>query len=110
MRKNLIIAGTLTSVCMNFPTLSALNEGYNVYTVVDASGNWCELATQITLTRVTQAGAIPTDTLSIISEILNNWNSPEGEDIAKVFGEHIMPRYGALMESYQSTYDDANNK
>ena len=38
-RKTLIIAGTLTSVCMTFPAVSARKEGYNVYCVVDASGN-----------------------------------------------------------------------
>ncbi|WP_212031135.1 isochorismatase family protein [Cytobacillus depressus] len=43
-KKTLIIAGTLTSVCMAFPTLSALAAGYKVYTVVDASGNWSKLA------------------------------------------------------------------
>src|SRR4029453_13107429 len=39
-RKTLIIAGTLTSVCMAFPTLSALAAGYKVFCVIDASGNW----------------------------------------------------------------------
>ena len=42
-RKTLIIAGTLTSVCMTFPAVSARKEGYNVYCVVDASGNWNEV-------------------------------------------------------------------
>ena len=58
-RKTLIIAGTLTSVCMAFPTLSALAAGYKVFNVVDASGNFSSMATDITLARVVQAGAIP---------------------------------------------------
>src|SRR5688500_5942188 len=52
-RKTLLIAGTLTSVCMSFPTLSALTAGYKVFTIVDASGNWSKMATDITLARVT---------------------------------------------------------
>ena len=56
-RKTLIIAGTLTSVCMAFPTLSALDAGYKVFNVVDASGNFSSMATDITLARVVQAGA-----------------------------------------------------
>ena len=44
-RKTLIIAGTLTSVCMAFPTLSAVAAGYKVFSVVDASGNWSSMAT-----------------------------------------------------------------
>jgi nicotinamidase-related amidase len=38
-RKTLLIAGTLTSVCMSFPTLSALVAGYKVFCIIDASGN-----------------------------------------------------------------------
>src|SRR6478735_1002233 len=61
-RKTLIIAGTLTSVCMAFPTLSALAAGYKVFCVIDASGNWSKMATDLTIARVTQAGAFPIDT------------------------------------------------
>jgi nicotinamidase-related amidase len=50
-RKTLIIAGTLTSVCMAFPALSAIVAGYKVFCVVDASGNWSKMATDITLMR-----------------------------------------------------------
>ena len=38
-RKTLLIAATLTSVCLSFPTLSALAAGYRVFTIIDASGN-----------------------------------------------------------------------
>src|SRR5213083_3826327 len=48
-RKTLLIAGTLTSVCMAFPTLSALADGYTVFTMIDASGNWSQMATDLTL-------------------------------------------------------------
>ncbi|WP_106769683.1 hydrolase [Paenibacillus faecalis] len=104
-KKTLIIAGTLTSVCMAFPTLSALAAGYKVYTVVDASGNWSKMATDITLARVVQAGAIPTDTLALISEIQGTWNRPDAEEFAKIFSE-IMPHYGLLIESFQKAYSE----
>lgn len=55
-RKTLIIAGTLTSVCMAFPAVSAVQEGYKVYCVVDASGNWSKIANDTTIARVAQAG------------------------------------------------------
>jgi hypothetical protein len=48
-RKTLLIAGTLTSVCMAFPALSALVAGYKVFTIVDASGNWSKMATDVTM-------------------------------------------------------------
>ncbi|SUI85658.1 Isochorismatase family [Serratia marcescens] len=42
-RKQLIIAGVVTEVCVAFPALSALNEGFEVFVVTDASGTFNEL-------------------------------------------------------------------
>jgi nicotinamidase-related amidase len=99
-RKILIIAGTLTSVCMTFPTLSALVNGYKVFTVIDASGNWSKMATEITLARVTQAGAIPIDTYAVLAELMKTWNRPDAMDFAKIMIDHLVPPYQALVESY----------
>lgn len=104
-KKTLIIAGTLTSVCMAFPTLSALAEGYKVYAVVDASGNWSKMATDITLARVVQAGAIPIDTLAVISEIQQTWNRSDAGEFAAIFAE-LMPNYGLLIESFQRAFSE----
>lgn len=99
-RKTLLIAGTLTSVCMAFPTLSALAAGYKVFTIVDASGNWSKMATDLTLARVVQAGAMPIDTYAVLAELMSTWNRPDAMDFAAVMVEHIVPPYRALMESY----------
>jgi len=99
-RKTLIIAGTLTSVCMAFPAVSAVQAGYKAYCVVDASGNWSKLATDTTIARVTQAGAIPTDTFAIVAELMQTWNRSEGSRFAEIISEHICPEYKCLMESY----------
>ncbi|WP_241585863.1 isochorismatase family protein [Rosenbergiella epipactidis] len=99
-RKTLIIAGTLTSVCMAFPAVSAIQEGYNVYCVVDASGNWSKMATDITIARVAQAGAIPTDTFAIVAELMRTWNRAEGSRFAEILSEHVCPEYKCLMESF----------
>ena len=99
-RKTLIIAGTLTSVCMSFPALSALTQGYKVFCVVDASGNWSQMATDLTVARITQAGAMPTDTFAVLAEIMSTWNRADAYDFADVMVQHILPPYQALMESY----------
>lgn len=99
-RKTLLIAGTLTSVCMAFPTLSALAAGYKVFTVVDASGNWSKMATDLTIARVTQAGAIPIDTYAVLAELMSTWNRHNAMDFAQVMIDHIVPPYRALIESY----------
>jgi nicotinamidase-related amidase len=99
-RKTLLIAGTLTSVCMAFPTLSALVAGYKVFCVVDASGNWSKMATDLTLARVVQAGAMPIDTYAVLAELMSTWNRPDAMDFAGVMVDHIVPPYRALIESY----------
>jgi nicotinamidase-related amidase len=99
-RKTLIIAGTLTSVCMAFPAVSAIAAGYKAYCVVDASGNWSKLATDTTIARVAQAGAVPTDTFAIVAELMQTWNRPEGSQFARILSDHVCPEYKCLMESY----------
>jgi nicotinamidase-related amidase len=99
-RKTIIIAGTLTSVCMAFPAVSAVQAGYKAYCVVDASGNWSKLATDTTIARVVQAGAIPTDTFAIVAELMQTWNRPEGSRFAEILADHVCPEYKCLMESF----------
>jgi nicotinamidase-related amidase len=99
-RKTLLIAGTLTSVCMAFPTLSALVAGYKVFCIVDASGNWSQMATDLTVARITQAGAIPIDTYAVLAEIMSTWNRPDAMDFAQIMVDHIAPPYRALIESF----------
>lgn len=99
-RKTLLIAGTLTSVCMAFPTLSALAAGYKVFDIIDASGNWSKMATDITLARVVQAGAYPIDTFAAIGELMGTWNRPDAMEFAALMSDHIVPHYRLLFESY----------
>jgi hypothetical protein len=100
-RKTLLMAGTLTSICMAFPALSALVAGYKVFTIIDASGNWSKMATDITIARVARAGAVPIDTYAVLCELMSTWNRPDAMDFAAIMVDHIVPPYRALMESYE---------
>jgi nicotinamidase-related amidase len=99
-RKTLLIAGTLTSVCMAFPTLSALVAGYKVFCIIDASGNWSKMATDITMARIVQAGAIPIDTYAVLAELMSTWNRPDAMEFAQIMIDDVVPPYKALFESY----------
>jgi nicotinamidase-related amidase len=99
-RRTLLMAGTLTSVCMAFPALSAVEAGYKVFCIIDASGNWSRMATDLTLARVVQAGAMPIDTFAVLAELQSTWNRPDAMEFAAIFADHIIPGYRALMESY----------
>jgi nicotinamidase-related amidase len=100
-RNTLVMTGTLTSVCLAFPAVCAVQAGYRVYAVVDASGNWSKMATDLTIARLAQAGVIPVDTFAVIGELQRTWNRPEAADFANLFGEHVIPNYKLLMESHQ---------
>ncbi|AUH64373.1 hydrolase [Paracoccus zhejiangensis] len=98
-RKTLIIAGTITSVCMAFPAISAIAEGYKVFVVIDASGTYSKMAEEITLARVVQAGAVPMDTAAVASEIQKTWHRDDAEKWAEIYTK-IFPEYQLLIESY----------
>lgn len=102
-RKTLVIAGTLTSVCLAFPAVCAVAAGYKVYAVVDASGNWSKMATDLTIARLAQAGAVPVDTFAILCELQHTWNRPDAMEFANLYGEYVIPDYRLLMESYEKS-------
>lgn len=100
-RKTLLIAGTLTSVCMAFPALSAITNGYKVFAIIDASGNWSKMATDITVARMSQAGVVPIDTFAVLGELMSTWNRPDAMEFAAIMADDIVFPYRELMESYE---------
>ncbi|MCC7182337.1 MAG: hydrolase [Rhodocyclaceae bacterium] len=98
-RKTLIIAGTITSVCMAFPAISAVADGFKVFVVVDASGTYSKMAQEITLARVVQAGVVPMDTAAVASELQRTWNRDDAMQWAEIYTK-IFPEYQLLIESY----------
>ena len=107
-RKTLIIAGTITSVCMAFPSISAVADGYKVFAVIDASGTYSKLAQEITLARVVQAGVVPMDTAAVASEIQRTWNREDAGEWAEVY-THIVPAAQLLIDSYSTAQDVVKN-
>lgn len=73
-RKKLIMAALWTEVCLVHPALDALQEGFEVYPVVDAVGGTSPAAHQAGLARLTQAGAQPTSWVQLICELQRDWN------------------------------------
>ena len=107
-RKTLIIAGTITSVCMAFPAISAIAAGYKVFVVVDASGTYSKMAEEITLARVVQAGAVPMDMAAVASELQKTWNRDDAREWAQVYTQ-IFPNYQLLIESYVKAQEVQKN-
>lgn len=101
-RKTLVISGVWTSVCVLFPALSALGEGYTVYAVLDASGDVSDYSSRTTMTRLSAAGAHVTSTNSIIAELQRTWNREDAAKFGAVYAD-IAPNYAAAMESFYAT-------
>ena len=108
-RKNqLIIAGTLTSVCMALPAISAIADGYQVFTVIDASGTYSKEAEEITVARMIQAGAVPVDTAAVLAELQKTWNREDAAEWAEVY-TLVFPAYRLLMESHAKAQEVVRN-
>ena len=72
-RRKLILCALWTEICMAFPALDALREGYDVYPVVDAIGGTSVEAHNAGLQRVLQAGAKPTSWVALAVELQRDW-------------------------------------
>ncbi|MBV7477873.1 hydrolase [Pseudomonas sp. PDM31] len=107
-KKTLIIAGTITSVCMAFPSISAVAAGYRVFAVIDASGTYSKMAQEITLARIVQAGVVPMDTAAVCSEVQQTWNRPDAAQWAEAYSA-VFPHYQLLIESYLKAQQVAND-
>lgn len=97
-KKQLIIAGVVTEVCVTFPALSALEEGYDVYVVTDASGTFNEVTRHASWMRLQQAGAQLMTWFAMACELHRDWRN-DIEGLGNLFSNHI-PNYRNLMTSY----------
>lgn len=94
-KKNLIVAGVTTSVCLVYPVLSAIAAGYQVQAVMDASGSPSKLAEDVSWRRMENAGAILTATDSVIAELAQDWSTPAGSQLIQVLFQHVLPSISA---------------
>lgn len=72
-RKKLVISALWTEVCLAFPALSALGEGYEVYAVVDSSAGTSKEAHDVALQRMVQAGVVPITWIQFALELQRDW-------------------------------------
>ena len=97
-RRQLIIAGVVTEVCVAFPALSALEEGYEVFVISDASGTFNEITRHSAWLRMQAAGAQLMNWFGMACELHRDWRN-DIEGLGTLFSNHI-PNYRNLMTSY----------
>lgn len=72
-RKKIVMAGLWTEVCVCFPAIQAMEAGYEVYVVADACGDVNQIAHDMAMQRIIQAGAVPVTWLQVLLEFQRDW-------------------------------------
>jgi nicotinamidase-related amidase len=88
-RRKLILAGLWTEVCVAFPALDALRDGYEVYFVADAIGGVSRAAHESAVQRMIQAGATPISVLGLACELQRDWGRPGADRLRAVMREYF---------------------
>lgn len=116
-RKKIVMSGLWTSICVSNPALSALEDGYEVYVVADCSGDATQVAHDMAMQRMIQAGVRPTTWFQVIHELQRDFSRQETYDgfmdimmqHGGAYGQGI--RYAeAMVESYGSKPSTARGR
>ncbi|HTD28945.1 MAG TPA: isochorismatase family protein [Xanthomonadaceae bacterium] len=83
-KKRLIFGALYTEICLAFPVVDAMRDGYEAMFVVDAVGGMSQLAHRIAIERLTAAGAIPNTSLALVTELFRDWKSPIADKARQV--------------------------
>jgi nicotinamidase-related amidase len=99
-KTQLIIAGIVTEVCVAFPALSAIEEGFDVFVVTDASGTFNEITRHSAWDRMSAAGVQLMTWFGVACELHRDWRN-DIAGLGTLFSDHI-PDYRNLMKSYST--------
>ncbi|MBY5927217.1 hydrolase [Halomonas denitrificans] len=103
--KQLLIAGVVTEVCVAFPVLSAIEAGYDVFVVTDASGTFNQVTRDAAWDRMSQAGAQLMTWFAVGGELHRDWRN-DIEGFGGLLASHL-PAYSNLMQSYEQQSQDS---
>jgi nicotinamidase-related amidase len=83
-KKRLVFGALYTEICLTYPVLEAMKEGYEVSFVADAVGGTSQTAHATAIERMIQAGAVPNTALALAAELFRDWKSAEAAKIRPV--------------------------
>ena len=83
-RKKLIMAAVTTDICLIFPAISAVHEGFEVLAVLDASGSSFDVQEELARRRMATAGVMLTTTNTAIAELVQDWSTPQGSQLIQL--------------------------
>ena len=105
-RKKLVLAGLWTEVCVTFPSVQAIHDGYEVYVVEDCCGDVSQLSHDNAMKRVIQAGAKPVTSLQVMLEFQRDWAEKDTYDAVM---DIVKTHYGAYGVGVEYAYTMVHN-
>jgi nicotinamidase-related amidase len=90
-RRQLIMGGVTTDVCLVYPTISAVQAGYAVQAVLDISGSPFEVSETAARHRMERAGVAFTATNTVIAELAQDWSTPSGSQLIELLFSDLLP-------------------
>lgn len=88
-RKRLIFGALYTEICLAFPVVEAMADGYDVTFVVDAVGGLSQLAHRTAIERLAHAGAVPNTSLALVTELFRDWKSPVADKAREIIKPYL---------------------
>lgn len=105
-RRHVIIGAVTIGTCCVLPTLSMLNDGFQVHPVVDACGAWSRYEAEASMSRMARAGAELATTFALACELQADWKLPTATAMFQPFLQNL-PEYGFVIQNF---WDNANTK
>ena len=90
-KRNLVMAGITTDVCLVFPAIDAVSEGFNVQAVMDASGSPFDLSEALAQQRMHDHGVVLTAPNTVIAELAQDWSTPQGQQLIQLLFSDVLP-------------------
>jgi len=97
-RKNILMTGLWTEVCVTWPTIEMIGAGYNIYVVDDCCGATSTAAQEAALSRMVQAGATRLTTIGALLEFQRDWKNREHYDALMALLKQHAGAYGSGVE------------
>jgi nicotinamidase-related amidase len=108
-KKKLIFCALYTEICLTYPALEVLSEGYEVMVLTDAVAGLTPLAHKTAMKRLIQAGAIPHTTLALVTELFRDWKAPLAS-VARPQINQYLSEYRALDLPHSVHVQNVNEK
>ena len=93
-RPNIVLAGLTTDICLFWAAVDAQRLGYKVMVIADACGTMTALGDQFTYERLRGLGITVTVVNQVVTELVGNFGTPEGQKAQKILGDEIISKLG----------------